>query len=1218
MPTFDLLAEIEQENEEREQRVQDGAAPSRFDGIEERRDPGFGRTLGSALANENTISSINRTMSQHRASLTGPRIDVDQVMANNTDYQAQLSQLPEEYGDLILEARTEEELRFILRAGTERVRNAEQLQNGGLGQSILSHMAVGLVDPVDWVVTVGTGGLGRVATTGNAIRRGAVGALSAGTANLAVETVIDDPTRDGTDQVAAFALGLGIGGILNMRGGARTPRDADDAQLMSVMGQKIDEAIQPTTRRTAADFDLARYLETNRTAESGGDDLAAASTSSAFGRYQFIQSTWVDNYKATFGDTGESRAAILAKRADGDIQDQVMQTFTENNLRQLREAGVPATNSTAYLAHFLGTDDAIKVLRAAPETPIGDVVRAASINANEAVFRNMETAGDLIGWSARKMGDPETSIPTAPSIAQAANDVGVDRVDLGGQLFSPASAGAAAREVEDVEYFGTKFLLPGAYGKLLDTSVPKDMRGLASELIAGTSRVDNNTRAIAAEEISASLERSWRGANYASYNPHFVSWRKEQGIGAIRGDLTSGPQQQFMREVTRSMLGDTNVSAQAKAAAKSFSDSYGEVLRRAKEARIEGFDDIAENVNYVPRRINSSKFMQVRNAIGAGGVQRILRNAMEANGMDPKLAERVAKAYETGTLDRITNRRVDTFTGPSEDSIERLRYYLPSDDPELVDDVIGSLKLMRREGNPDGGRISEARHRIDMDLMRPITIDGQTFRALDLFEDDAALLFERYARTMSGWVGLAERSGIRSQNDWDIRLGEVVKGKEGDPRTAERIERLNEIKDLILGRSITSENGTARRAGQAFMKLNFATSMGQAGMASIAEMGNILASMGIKNAMAHMPAFRKMVGAGPEELDHAFTDELQALWGVGTRTKTSRGRAGYDEFGGEIESKMFDTLDRILDPAARGVGYAGLIGPVNDYLQVLASKSFLQKLSRVAVGENSFSAADKARLRDAGFEDGVLDRILASLKENGTYDGKRLVSLNADKWDRELLAELQYSTDRMVYRAVQENDIGSSAWWMHTMIGRMATQFRSFIINAYVKQTLHALRFRDRQAFAGLMFTTTFGGMAYMARAYWNTATDPEARERQMTPQRLATAAMSATGYASILPTVVDTGLVQSGNDPLFSHVRTTGLSTSLIQGAPIVATTDNLVSTATLPARLLRDDYEFSQDDLNRITRLLPFNNVTGIRNAIDLVEAELPRRSQEDDFRQ
>lgn len=164
-------------------------------------------------------------------------------------------------------------------------------------------------------------------------------------------------------------------------------------------------------------FDMGSYLQRNRRAESGGNDAAAAGTSSAYGRYQFLKGTWLNYYKQVFGETGESDTAILRKRADGAVQDRLMSEFTQDNIKTLRNAGVQPSQGNAYLAHFLGPADAVKVLRADPATPIAQLVRAASISANEPVFRNVRTAGDLTAWAARKMGSKVTDAPAGGSLA---------------------------------------------------------------------------------------------------------------------------------------------------------------------------------------------------------------------------------------------------------------------------------------------------------------------------------------------------------------------------------------------------------------------------------------------------------------------------------------------------------------------------------------------------------------------------------------------------------------------------------------------------------------------------------------------------------------------------------------------------------------------------------------------------------------------------------
>lgn len=196
----------------------------------------------------------------------------------------------------------------------------------------------------------------------------------------------------------------------------------------------------------SAGFDMDRYIARNRGAESSGNDLAAAESSSAYGRHQFLKSTWLEFYRKTYGSTGESEAAILRKRADGNAQDRVMRTFTEANRQALKRAGVPVTDGTVYLAHFLGVSDAIKVLRAAPDASLRGLVDGASIAANGPVFKNIGSASELVGWAQRKMGGSGADLPARTAEIDDASAV---EASLGAEEVDIAARRGAALEQPD-------------------------------------------------------------------------------------------------------------------------------------------------------------------------------------------------------------------------------------------------------------------------------------------------------------------------------------------------------------------------------------------------------------------------------------------------------------------------------------------------------------------------------------------------------------------------------------------------------------------------------------------------------------------------------------------------------------------------------------------------------------------------------------------------
>lgn len=1243
---LNLVELAAQRAKENDYKVQEYNPQGLFEGNGRLRNPTLGDAFDAALETGLT-DSIGNYIAERRAASVGPKIDAKAVIKSDPLTLERFNLLPKEYQEKLEQAQTQAQLTTMLTNAERNLHYQQVIQNSGTGNAIAAQIAAGFLDPTEVLVGVASGGLGNLALKGRTlgkVAKAGITALEGGVSSAAVTAAMgqQDPTIS-TDDILASLV---VGGVLGAPFGAMSKTDT--SRIADKMGKLVK-----TVSDGPQSFSLSNYMARSRAAESSGSDIAAATTSSAYGRYQFLKDTWVSYYKKTFGNTGESRDAILAKRADGTTQDRVMETYTRENAYTLQRNNLPVNDASVYLMHFLGEGDALKVLKSSGSTDVKSVVRAASRKANAAVFAKVNTVEDLVNWAARKM--KVSPFSTGGGLADEAMVIGQSASSMAAPEFArmdatiakanedfnafelprqPGSIGAAAKGVDDVEYFGAAATVPGSYAKYLGNKVPAEIRQTFASLMHSLSRTDNEVRDIAAETTARRIHDSWLSSAYQGYNPHFRAWAKERGIGLVRQELGSEAQQDFMREVTRAMRGDANVSPQAKAAGDVLAENYRKALMDAKRAGIPGFEDVNPNTKYVPRLINERKLMEVYRKVGLPGIQKIIRRSLIDGGMDEALANRVSKAYAEGSVDRaISPTRRGSLRGLAEDDIERLRYYLPEDDPELVDDVISSLKNFREARNPDGGRMDRAKFRLNMDELAEEVIDGQTYRVTDLFEDDAWQLYERYSRSLSGWIGLAERANIRSDSEWDQLVNTLKTNHAGDTKIKEYLSRLNEVKDLVLGRSIVNEGGTVRRTAQVVRKLNFARTMGQAGMASLAELGNVVAYSGMKNMMMHMPLFRNFWRQAKDgTLDKQLVDEIQAATGIGMKLKLGRGRAGVDEFGDPIENHIFDTVDRMLDPFQRAVSYVGLLGPMNDFLQMLASRSFVQKLGNAAKGKYKFTQGEIYRLRDAGFHDGVLERVLENINTHGTFDGKRIVGLGLDKWDRQIAADFKDVLANMTYRAVQENDIGSSAWWMHTGWGRMLTQFRSFVMNALIKQTLYSARFAmadgrpDGQVWAAFALTMFFGGLSYTGRQYLNSIgqPDPEAyrQERIGSLERIALNAFNSTGYASIIPGSVDTIIAATGNlggavdGPLFAMGRTTGLGSDILTGNPTYDLYKKAKETARLPFLVPQDSYQLSQTDVRKAASLLPLNNVTGVRNMIAFLNQDLPEHSQEDEY--
>lgn len=144
------------------------------------------------------------------------------------------------------------------------------------------------------------------------------------------------------------------------------------------------------------------YFDLTRRRESGGNDNAKNPLSSASGRYQFTDDTFVNTMMPLM--PGRSRAEILAFKNDPNAQEQAMQAFTMGNANILRNSGIEPTAQNLYLAHHFGAGGATKLLQADPNTPLTQLFGPEVFKANP-YMNNIPNAQGLIAkWSGQGGG----------------------------------------------------------------------------------------------------------------------------------------------------------------------------------------------------------------------------------------------------------------------------------------------------------------------------------------------------------------------------------------------------------------------------------------------------------------------------------------------------------------------------------------------------------------------------------------------------------------------------------------------------------------------------------------------------------------------------------------------------------------------------------------------------------------------------------------------
>lgn len=175
-------------------------------------------------------------------------------------------------------------------------------------------------------------------------------------------------------------------------------------------------ALQAAADRTGIDFS---YLFHTARLESSFRPDAKASTSSASGLFQFIETTWLSTLRkhgAAHGIRPGSTAEALNLRNDPSVASLMAAEHAVENAGSLEKGlGRKATASDLYLAHFLGSGGALRFLKGLAANPASAAAKLlpAAAKANQAIFfakgvpRSLQAVHDLL---ARRFNGPAATV----------------------------------------------------------------------------------------------------------------------------------------------------------------------------------------------------------------------------------------------------------------------------------------------------------------------------------------------------------------------------------------------------------------------------------------------------------------------------------------------------------------------------------------------------------------------------------------------------------------------------------------------------------------------------------------------------------------------------------------------------------------------------------------------------------------------------------------
>ncbi len=245
------------------------------------------------------------------------------------------------------------------------------------------------------------------------------------------------------------------------------------------------------------------------------------------------------------------------------------------------------------------------------------------------------------------------------------------------------------------------------------------------------------------------------------------------------------------------------------------------------------------------------------------------------------------------------------------------------------------------------------------------------------------------------------------------------------------------------------------------------------------------------------------------------------------------------------------------------------------------------------------------RLARLGIDAGNAQAMAAELKKHATKVNGVWLS-NARNWDSPELerlwgAAIRKESDRVIVVPGQEKPL-----FMSTELGKTIFQFRSFMLASTQRMTIAALQAQDHNALAGVLMLTSLGMMSYSFKQ-WDAK-----REIAEDPVELVIEGIDRSGALGGIMEINNTLEKLSSNNfgmrPLLgvdipaARFASRSMSENLL-GPTFGSFLDTSLRVAN--AGLAEDGW--NESDTRALRRLIPYQNLTFIRQAFDRIEEEV-----------
>ncbi|AOK51698.1 hypothetical protein WT74_02530 [Burkholderia stagnalis] len=690
-----------------------------------------------------------------------------------------------------------------------------------------------------------------------------------------------------------------------------------------------------------------------------------------------------------------------------------------------------------------------------------------------------------------------------------------------------------------------------------------------------------------------------------------------------------GYHRQFYEDVARVARGDADVlhanadiAPQLQQAAKAMTDFYADMRAKLQKAQVAGAEHLPDNPQYVNRQWRQDNIRTAFEKYGDDLYQAVA-NAIRVPGLSGDIAK--AKSFLGAVMKLEFSHAMQDIHLYSKDMVT-LRDELGS--AGLSDGEINSivdLMFDRRAGNAgDAGQAPALKYRfaLDENHMERMS-DGTTFKLADLFENDSRVLIDRYMNSMGGHLALAE-VGIRSRAEFMQRMRDAEKWHADNMAMTQSAEKFNRNKqfaqdlyDNITGRPMSTQTfNRADRFLTATRGITRSAMLGQLGIQATIEMGNALALTSMRAFRLHMPTFAGIIRSfrAGHQPTLGLARDVEMITGFGREHVASYSRQH------EITDYTYDRglsrYENISNTLSHAVDHMSGNSHITAGTRAFTARMMVQKHLDFATERVKMSDKQRERMVHQGVSLDDQPDVHAALKKYTTMD-PRTGAAHTIEWERwsverpETYSRFQLLLSREVRDAIQDHDIGESIPFMHTTVGKIFTELKTFVIAGHAKKFLKSLYYRDRTTFVQWAFAFVGAVLEYSLQNAINFAHDPEKLKEKLSPEAIAMGAIPRMPVLGLLPSLLETAYSPiSGGQTLFSY-GTANTDNRNLFITPSMNWAMRVMSAGQVAGSYLNplSTNTVTQKDMRDALYALPGGNLYGMRNLNDMISSNFPK---------